>query len=138
MPEHILESDNFSLHINLQIFESDIEYPLNSIMTVSVVSNGFSAKTDMDIDIKMFADFSSKLMTVYNTLKGEATIKETYGYEKYISFLADRTGHIIVKGYLCDDLRNNELRFETIFDQTFLKPFASELASMYYKYKSDN
>lgn len=134
MPEHILESNTFCLHLSLNIFESDIEYPINTNITVVVTCNEFSAKADMDIDIRDFAEFSMELMAVYKTLKGEATIKEPYGYEKYISFVADRTGHIVVKGYLCDDSRSNELRFETVFDQTYLKVFTEELALTYSKY----
>ena len=134
MPEHILESANFSLRFRLNVFESDIEGPINTNMMVFVTSNEFSAKADMDINIKDFAKFSMELMAIYNSLKGEATIKEPYGYEKFISFAADRTGHIVVKGYLCDDARSNELRFETIFDQTYLRGFVEELASAYSKY----
>ena len=134
MPEHILESDNFNLRLSLNVFESDIEYPINTNMTVLVTCNEFSAKTDMDINIKDFANFSMELMAIYNSLKGEATIKEPYGYEKFISFIADRTGHIVVKGYLCDDARSNELRFETVFDQTYLRGFVGELASAYSNY----
>ena len=134
MPEHILESANFSLRFSLNVFESDIEGPINTNMMVFVTSNEFSANTDMEIDIKDFARFSMELMDIYKYLKGEATIKEPYGYEKFISFAADRTGHIVVKGYLCDDARSNELRFETIFDQTYLRGFVEELVSAYSKY----
>ena len=134
MQEHILESDNFCLCFSLNVFESDIDYPINSSMTVFVTCNEFSAKADMDIDIKDFAEFSVELMGIYNSLKGEASIKEPYGYEKYITFVADRTGHIVVKGFLCDDSRSNELRFETVFDQTYLKDFALGLSSAYSKY----
>lgn len=134
MHEHILESDNFCLRLSLNVFESDIEYPVNTNMTVVVKCSGFSANSDMDIDIKKFAEFSNKLMTVYRDVEGEAEIKEPYGYEKYITFTADRTGHIVVKGYLCDDSRSNELRFETVFDQTYLKDFTEELAMTYSRY----
>ena len=48
MPEHVLESDNFSLRLSLNVFESDIEYPINMNMTVFVTCNEFSAKADMD------------------------------------------------------------------------------------------
>ena len=97
MPEHVLESDNFSLRLSLNVFESDIEYPINTNMTVFVTCNEFSAKADMDINIKDFAKFSMELMAIYNSLKGESTIKEPYGYEKFISFVAGRTGHIVVE-----------------------------------------
>lgn len=134
MMEHILECDNFCLRLVLNVFESDIDYPINANMTVFVTCNEFSAKADMDIDIKDFAEFSIELMDIYKSLKGEASIKEPYGYKKYITFVADRTGHIVAKGYLCNDSRSNELRFETVFDQTYLKEFAGELALTYSKY----
>ncbi|MCR5781686.1 MAG: hypothetical protein K6G90_03000 [Clostridia bacterium] len=137
MSEHILESNGFCLRFVLNVFESDIEYPINTNMTVSVKSNEFSAKTDLDIDIKAFADFTYQLKKVYDTLSGEAMIKEPYGYQRYISFQADKTGHVIVKGYICDDMKNNELYFENSFDQTFLKSFSNELCSMYLKYKQE-
>lgn len=137
MSEHILESNGFCLRLVLNVFESDIEYPINTNMTVSVKNNEFSAKTDMDIDIKAFADFTDQLKKVYDTLSGEAMIKEPYGYQRYISFQADKTGHVIVKGYICDDMKNNVLCFENSFDQTFLKSFSNELCSMYLKYKQE-
>ena len=91
MSEHILKTENFRLSINLNIFESDIKNPSNTIMTVSVTNGGFSAKTDMDIDIKEFAAFANKLSVIYDSLDGTATIKEPYGHKKFISFSADKT-----------------------------------------------
>ncbi len=131
MTEHVLESNGFCLRLVLNVFESDIELPINTNMTVSVTNIEFSAKADMDIDIKAFADFTDKLKKVYDTLSGEAMIKEPYGNQRYISFQAEKTGHIIVNGYLCDDMKNNELHFENSFDQTFLKTFSNELSSKY-------
>ena len=134
MSEHILKTENFRLSISLKIFEDDINYSSNTIMTVSVTSDGFFAKADMDIDIKEFAAFANKLSAVYESLSGTATIKEPYGHQKFITFSADKTGYIMVKGFLCDDLKNNELRFENSFDQTYLKPFSRQLCSAYSKY----
>ncbi len=134
MSEHILNTENFRLLISLKIFEDDINSSSNTIMTVSVTSDGFFAKADMDIDIKEFAAFANKLSAVYESLSGTATIKEPYGHQKFITFSADKTGYITVKGFLCDDLKNNELRFENNFDQTYLKPFSQQLCSAYSKY----
>ena len=134
MSEHILNTENFRLLISLKIFEDDINSSSNTIMTVSVTSDGFFAKADMDIDIKEFAAFANKLSAVYESLSGTATIKEPYGHQKFITFSADKTGCITVKGFLCDDLKNNELRFENNFDQTYLKPFSQQLCSAYSKY----
>ena len=135
MFDYTLESNNFCLHLSLNVFENDIKYPSNTIMTVAVTSDSFSAKADMDIDIKEFAEFASQLQVVYDTLSGEATIKEPFGYQKYISFHADKTGHITVKGFLCDDMKNNELHFENSFDQTYLKKFSQKLFSAYTQYR---
>ena len=134
MSEHILNTENFRLLISLKIFEDDINSSSNTIMTVSVTSDGFFAKADMDIDIKEFAAFANKLSAVYESLSGTATIKEPYGHQKFITFSADKTGYITVKGFLCDNLKNNELRFENNFDQTYLKPFSQQLCSAYSKY----
>jgi hypothetical protein len=134
MSEHLLKTENFRLSISLKIFEDDINSSSNTIMTVSVTSDGFSATTNMDIDIKEFCKFAKELKKVYDSLNGSATIKEPYGHQKFITFSADKAGYITVKGFLCDDLKNNELRFENSFDQTYLKPFSRQLCSAYSKY----
>lgn len=134
MSEHLLKTENFRLSISLIFFENDINSSSNTIMTVSVTNDGFSAKADMDIDIKEFAEFANELSVIYESLSGTATIKEPYGHQKFITFSADKTGYIKVKGFLCDDLKNNELRFENSFDQTYLKPFSRQLCSAYSKY----
>ena len=128
MIEYVLNTEKFHLSLCFDIYEDEFAYTVNTIMTVSVTSDGFSASADLDIDIKEFVKFAKELKKVYDSLNGSATIKEPYGYGEYISFIADnRTGHITVKGFICDDLRNNELRFENSFDQTYLKSFSSDL-----------
>ena len=128
MIEYVLNTDKFYLSLCFDIYEDEFAYTVNTIMTVSVTSDGFSASADLDIDIKEFVKFAKELAKVYDSLSGTATIKEPYGYGEYISFSADnRTGYITVKGFICDDLRNNELRFENSFDQTYLKSFSSDL-----------
>ena len=120
--KHIIEAESFRLCFE---FESELN------MTVNVNNDGFSAKGDIEIDIREFADFAEKLLNVYNTLSGTATLKENYGYQKYISFSADKNGYITVKGFLCDDMKNNEFYFTKSFDQTYLKEFSQELFSTY-------
>ena len=128
MIEYVLNTDKFHLSLCFDIYEDEFAYTVNTIMTVSVTSDGFSASANLDIDIKEFVKFAKELAKVYDSLSGTATIKEPYGYGEYISFSADnRTGYITVKGFICDDLRNNELRFENSFDQTYLKSFSSDL-----------
>ena len=94
-----LESENFRLSLDLKIFESDIAYPCNTILTVSVFSEGFSATTDMDIDVKQISEFCENLKTIYGSFRGEAKISESYGKQN-ILFSCDRHGHIFVSGFL--------------------------------------
>lgn len=135
---HRLTAEGFSLSLELDISESDIKYPSNTIMSVKVSSDGFSAASGMDIDIKKFGAFAVSLKSMYDELSGEAAIQEAYGYHRSIAFSADKSGHISVKGYLCDDLKNHEFYFSNSFDQTFLRDFACELFACYSKYASQN
>ena len=41
----MLESEQFSLSLDFQVFEPDVEYPSNTILSVCVSSSGFSAAT---------------------------------------------------------------------------------------------
>lgn len=134
MPTHIIDADNFKLKINLKIYESDIQLPVNTTMSISVTSGNFSASSNMDIDIKQFALFSKDLKGIYEDLNGTAKIEEPYGCHQYISFTAIKGGHIVVQGYLCDDLQENEIFFNNEFDQTIIKTFADELVYSYLKY----
>ena len=134
MFKHMIDTGNFQLYLSLKIYENDIQRSSNTTMTITVVSDGFSAKTDMDIDIKEFAAFSAALLSIYDTLVGSASIKEPYGCQQYISFFAEKNGYITVQGYLSDAAANNELHFKNAFDQTHLKHFSQELASTYLKY----
>ena len=40
----LLESENFRLTLDFQVFESDISYPSNTILSVSVSSEGFARR----------------------------------------------------------------------------------------------
>ncbi|MBR1530306.1 MAG: hypothetical protein IJ642_13560 [Oscillospiraceae bacterium] len=127
-----LTADSFSLALNTIVFESDIEYPNNTILEVTVESGGFRACTTMDIDIKEFRVFISEINRLYETLQGDTMIKEPYGSQK-IQFSADKKGHILVSGFLHNNFRNGNhqsLEFENSFDQTFLKAFVMALNDM--------
>lgn len=126
MSEHILKTDNFFLKISADIDKNDIDNPVNTILTVEVVSCGFSAKAEFETDVSKLAEFSENLQSLYDTLEGSASICETYGYKRYVSFSADKRGIITACGFLCDEMRKNELKFENSFDQTYLNSFVSE------------
>ena len=134
--KHILKTDNFEMSMDLEIFESDISYPTNTIMKAAVQSDEFSASTSMDIDIKEFAQFVFDLVNIYETLSGEAIIEEPYGVKMYISFSGNGRGHISVKGYLHSSNNGYEqqMEFENDIDQTYLRKFCYELNNSYEKY----
>ena len=127
-----LRTDRFYISLSLRVFESDIQYPSNTIMDVEVESDGFSGKASMDIDVKELAIFAIKLCEIFERLDGEARIEEPYGEKMYISFHGDRRGHINVSGKLCN--MRQSLNFENEFDQTYLQVFARELKQAYTKY----
>lgn len=134
----LLESESFSLSLDFQVFKSDISYPSNTVLTVSVLSAGFSASTIMDIDIKDIPTFCYQLQKVYDSLKGEAKIQEPYGNQQYILFSGDKKGHILVSGMLNSNGANGfwqELKFKNCIDQTFLPKFIKELSAFLNQYK---
>lgn len=131
MLDFLLKCNKFKLVLSIDTFDNDIKYPINTIMNVFYKDENFSAKASLDIDVNDFVFFIKKLSDVYNKLSGEAIIEEPYSYKRFISFIADKNGYIKIKGYLCDDFKNNELNFENIIDQTYLKSFIDELVSKY-------
>lgn len=133
----LLESENFSLSLDFQVFESDISYPSNTILSISVSSAGFSASTTMDIDVKDMPFFCNELQKVYDYLEGETKIQEPYGSRQYIGFSGDGKGHIHVCGTLNSNGANGfwqELKFENCIDQTFLPQFLRKLIAFSNQY----
>ena len=129
----LLESENFMLSLAFQVFESDISYPSNTILSVSVSSAGFSASTTMDIDIKDVPKFCNELQNIYGSLKGDAKIQEPFGSKQYIAFSGDGKGHILVSGTLHSNGANGlwqELKFENCIDQTFMPQFLKKLTAL--------
>lgn len=135
--DHNLITENFMIKLETQVFEGDISYPENTSLKISVKSNGFSAMTTMDIDIKELAQFAIDLKALYNSLKGSAKLQEPYGSHNYFEFLSKGDGYIIVKGSLRNSSRNGciqELNFTNKFDQTYLKTFQEEINISCQKY----
>ena len=138
MTTYCIESPLFNICLQFNIFESDIKLSSNTLLTVSIKSDGFCANTDMDIDIKQFIIFIDNLEKLYSTLKGRAVIEEPYGEKQFIEFNVDQTGHIRVRGKLSSNGRNGfsqELVFENCIDQTYLSEFVRELSMLCNKYR---
>ena len=54
--QFLLEGEHFRLSMDFDVLESDIIYPNNTTLTVSVFSDDFSATTRFDIDAKRIPD----------------------------------------------------------------------------------
>ena len=137
MTEYCIESPHFNICFQLKVFESDIQYSSNTIMSVSVISNEFCGKSDMDVDIKDFVIFTNALNELYKTLNGSAIIQEPYGQQQFIKFTADKTGHILVNGKLSANGHNGcmqRLTFENCIDQTLLRDFIENLSLLCKQY----
>ncbi len=133
----ILESENFCLSLDFQVFVSDISYPSNTLVTVSVTSSGFSASTTMDIDVKDMPGFCNELQKLYDSLKGEAKIQEPFGNQQHITFSGDGKGHILISGELNSNGANEfwqELKFENCIDQTCMPQFLKKLSILSNQY----
>lgn len=139
MSDHfLLESENFRLSLHFRVFESDISYPNNTTLSVSVSSAGFAALSSMDIDVKEIKIFCVDLKKIYDTFKGEAKIGEPYG-KQYIMFSCDKLGHIFISGLLHSGGANGfwqELKFENAVDQTFLLHFLKDLTTFSQRFVS--
>lgn len=129
--DYKLHTDSFSIILKTTVFETDIEYPENTILEVCLKSDDFSACTTMDIDIKEFNIFISQINNLYETLEGSTQIKESYG-NQFIEFSVDKKGTILVSGFLHNNYKNGNyqsLQFENSFDQTYLMKFVNSLKS---------
>ena len=128
--EHKLIAESFIIKLDIHVFESDISYPVNTSLKIFVESEGFSAATTMDIDIKYLAGFALDLRKLYYSLKGSVRLQEPYGSHNYFEFLGEGGGRIKVRGHLKNLSKNGflqELKFTNEFDQTYLKDFQEEL-----------
>lgn len=127
-----IKSEQFDLSLNFRVFDSDIQYGSNTILSVCVSSSGFSATATMDIDIKRLPFFCNELKNVYDSLNGKARLQEAFG-DQYIEFCGDGKGHIGIAGQLesnGSDGFSQKLQFENRIDQTFLPAFLASLNSL--------
>lgn len=132
--EFVLQGNDCYLKIyNIEVFESDLEYPINTVAAVSVLSNGFSGSVEFDLNIRSLANFSSEIKKMYETLNGHAELKEPYGFSN-IMIKAETMGHFTISGKLDLTYPPNSLTFEFDIDQTMLKSFSENLYSNFDKY----
>lgn len=135
--KHILETEDFFVCIEPEIFEANINLPTNTLLKINVRSDGFAASTTMDIDIKDLARLGRDLCRIYDTLQGNTRLVEPYGQHMYISFVGNNSGHISIKGCLHKGNRiglEQVLEFENDVDQTCLRSFYLELLDNYERF----
>lgn len=133
-----IESGSFSLELKPKVFEEDLKCPTNTILTVRLTSDGYSADSSMDVGARDVAVFAEGLKEVYDKLEGKVRLEEPYGEHNFIEFFAKTGGHIVVKGKLSSMGRNGhtqELSYESEIDQTDLKDFVRDLYADFSKYK---
>lgn len=131
------ESQHFQLSLRFQVDESGIPHPSITVLSVFVMSGGFSASTTMDIDIKDIFAFCDQLQHLYQSLSGEARIQEPFGYQQYILFSGNRTGHIFISGKLHSNGEHSfcqELKFENATDQSFLPQLIGDISEFMQKF----
>lgn len=121
-----LTSPHFSLALSLQVFQSE----LSAIITATLESDGFSAVSDMDTDIRALCMFTDALTQLYETLHGTASLKEPFGHQQHITFTGDGKGHIHICGQLTGCRHSGFLQtlaFQNTIDQTYLPAFIRQL-----------
>ncbi len=125
---YTIETDDFQMVWKITVFEADVAFPENTSILIDLHSHGFSATTDLDIDVKELATFAEELLHLYDDLRGKATLREPYGYRDHIEFTADERGYIRVCGELHDKSEFvQSIIFKNSIEQTYLASFAKQL-----------
>ncbi len=134
----IIESEGFNLSLDFHVYESDISYPANTNITISVSSDCFSASSSFEYDIKYLPSFCNDLEKIYDSLQGSAKIHQRFSESQYISFSGDRIGHVLISGNLSSNGKNGfwqELKFENSIDQTIMRDFIIKLKAFSHNYE---
>ena len=96
---------------------------------ISVCTGELAADLRFCFDTPELGIFVSELQQLYESLAGEVKLYARYE-DSYILFRAESRGHIAIEGLLRSD-HNNKLEFSLRFDQTYLRPFISNLEIMH-------
>lgn len=115
----VISTKDFRLEINQEVFDGPSPY--NAVIHVIVDCPSFSVKTDIDSGSLQTGEFVDQIISVYDSLKGEAVLRGNDGQK--LAFSALKTGHIRVSGILsrCCPPEDFKLTFSMEIDQTDLK-----------------
>lgn len=108
--------------LNIERYEDQSGYG----STISVVSNGFTAKVFFTFEEWPMEEFIKQLEACDNTLSGEATLKPQWD-NWFITFTVNRSGQVTVNGILYT--LDQELKYEFTTDQTCLAPLIKDFKS---------
>ena len=110
--------------------------PVANAVMIDVRSEGFSAESCFDTEDALLADFAAQLNEMYQKLEGSAFIQDLYETDSYIEFIAQKRGHITVRGQITwsRNRHTQQLTFENEIEQTYLRDFVSALTADYAKY----
>ena len=134
MNTYRLESENFRLELNPVSYENELDSPVNTAIGVKLSSYGFSAESELLVNVRMLKSFAVDLKQMFEELQGSARIEEPYGEKSFIEFTLATGGHIKVKGAIDNKAAygyTQSLSFENEIDQTHLKDFCEKLFTDY-------
>lgn len=131
-----LIANNFEFRIiNAEIYDKDVYSEAeNTLLTIQIVSSGFSAVSTFDLSIVSVAHFAKDLLELYEKLSGSAEIYDLSFGTPFVKFSIGQRGYIHVQGKFIDGSMLNhkqELIFENDFDQTYLRDYAYALFEEY-------
>ena len=112
------------------------EYDANWLnASTSIVAGSFVGRINLMILAPELSLFASRISKLYEQLEGEAEFK-TMEDQLYIKCRGDGLGHIVVTGYMSDEIGSgyNTLNFELALDQTQLKRTIDELDKVLKEY----
>lgn len=120
-----IEASFFKLNLWPKVYKGASPYNMN--LRVQVLSNNFSANTEIDTGTLQFDEFIHQLLRMYNSLSGMAELIGNDGQK--IVFEATKTGHIKIIGNLRRFLMEEEFKldFSVEVDQTDLSKSMNKL-----------
>ncbi|MGM9970945.1 MAG: hypothetical protein ACI35W_00875 [Anaeroplasmataceae bacterium] len=122
-------SDSFKILLNiLDCDECAVKKgnPYNTSLSVEIFSDRFYGNTNFLVNYNDLILFYRKIEDMYNTLVGEASIKD-YDFGSYLNVECDDIGKFVFKGVLISE-SFQELKFLNKIDQTYLKDFLNDFS----------
>ena len=126
-----LQGPNLLLKIDdIYSYKDDVKLgvPNNGFFTLTVETKLYKGISKLEINIKDLQLFFSDVIHLWTTLnKGEATIKEPFGYKQYLQ-IKSNDGFFDITGEICDvDGRSYKMTFFEKLDQSYLNGFINQI-----------